>query len=153
MVGFLHPSKQQGRSFRNYNRLTTEVGLLSKLPASQEITVEYEVFEPDADLNCESEVVGAFQQYDTLASGEEGTLGCREAGGGSFREGGFQCLVCGKCFAQAGTLNRHFKLHAGGSVFVCSVCGSKFNRNDNLIRHKRFTHGACEDRLRVQKIQ
>ena len=96
----------------------------------------------------------AFQQCDTSASGEVnfGAVS-REGGGGSTNDGSFQCPVCGKCFAQAGTLNRHFKLHAGGSFFVCSVCGSKFNRNDNLIRHKRLTHGESEDRLKVKKIQ
>ena len=146
MVGFLNPFKQQERSVRNYNHLTAGIGVFSKLPAPQEIRIEYKVFEPDTDLKYESEVAGVFKPFDPLASGEAHF-------GSSSGDGGFQCPVCGKSFAQAGTLNRHSKLHAGGSVFMCSVCGSKFNRNDNLIRHKRFAHGVFEDRFRVQKTQ
>lgn len=60
---------------------------------------------------------------------------------------GHRCPVCWKTFVQSGTMNRHLKIHSGGSSFSCSLCGKTYNRKDNLSRHMRFYHQLIGDSL------
>ena len=55
-------------------------------------------------------------------------------------DGKYHCPVCQKEFSTAGSVHRHFRIHAGDKVYLCKVCNKKFNRNDNMVRHMRFVH-------------
>ena len=53
----------------------------------------------------------------------------------------YDCVFCGKSYAEAGSLKLHLRSHTGERPFECDTCGISFTQGINLIRHQRIHTG------------
>ncbi|KAF2208743.1 hypothetical protein CERZMDRAFT_101186 [Cercospora zeae-maydis SCOH1-5] len=72
------------------------------------------------------------------------------------------CLVCGRAYKTAETLNRHRKNHSATTNYVCDICDASFKWKDLLDRHYNIHSGgkqplnnsrsqrACDRRSRLK---
>ena len=58
----------------------------------------------------------------------------------------YKCGLCGKAFAQYGTLKRHKITHNKGKRdHVCDICGKGFDRKDYLQVSSHSSHNVGND--------
>ncbi|XP_023028605.1 uncharacterized protein isoform X1 [Leptinotarsa decemlineata] len=56
-------------------------------------------------------------------------------------ENSFQCKICSKSFAKAGSLKYHEKVHTGEKPFQCQICSKSFSQSHNLKYHEKIHSG------------
>ena len=48
------------------------------------------------------------------------------------------CPVCGKCYGDQDSLNKHLEVHSG---FICNICGKSYTTKSNLQTHMKKHNG------------
>ncbi|KAG8227780.1 hypothetical protein J437_LFUL006414 [Ladona fulva] len=80
----------------------------------------------------------------TMASVDPGGKGNEEdsilPGRGNRPSSDHRCDRCGKRFATAYKLGRHYRSHTGERPFECRDCGKRFSQTGNLNLHRKMHH-------------
>uniref|UniRef100_A0AAY4BUD5 C2H2-type domain-containing protein n=1 Tax=Denticeps clupeoides TaxID=299321 RepID=A0AAY4BUD5_9TELE len=53
----------------------------------------------------------------------------------------YQCVQCGKSFAESGIFKIHKRTHTGEKPYQCLQCGKSFTQASHLMTHKRIHTG------------
>ena len=71
---------------------------------------------------------------------------CETEGSEVSSDGKFECLVCGKLYAQEAGLSRHMLTHDDAKIKTCTTCHKyKTNRADSMKRHMKTCQVQDQD--------